>query len=184
LLHTHLHLLQTLRHPIAGTAHGFDLAGSATGSVTVVDEAAVTRMAEAALVASVPAGDRLVPGSTRVDLGEPTVQGQAVRYPVTASAKSVTPVDPAAVRVAVAGKPADEARRALASFGEGTIELWPSWASSVPTYDFRLDVQVVTEGEAGTSPAPSGSPASPAPSVSSAGSAAIPSASASPTAAL
>jgi hypothetical protein len=135
---------------------GFDLAATATGSVTVVDETSVTRMAEAALLASVPAGDRLVPGSTSVDLGEPTVQGQAVRYPVTASAKVVTPLDPADVRAAVAGKPVAQAQQAIAGYGDATISVWPSWVTAVPTYDFRLDVQVVTEGAGGgSSPGPS-----------------------------
>jgi hypothetical protein len=143
---------------------GFDLAATASGSVTVVDEASVSRMAEQALVASVPAGQQLVDGTTRVDLGEPTVEGQAVRYPATAAALVIAPVDPAEVRAAVAGKTVEEARQALVPYGDATLTVWPAWVTTVPTYDFRLDVKVTTESPAGGGPGASPSSAAPSPS--------------------
>ena len=42
----------------------------------------------------------------------------------------------------IMGKTEDEARSALAPFGEVDLDLWPDWVSSVPTLDARVNVEV------------------------------------------
>ena len=140
----------------------FELALSATGSVTVVDPAAVEAVGEARLRAAVPPGYRLVEGSAHVDLGAATAAGEGAGIPVSATARIVREVDPAAIRAAVAGQPVDEARRAVAGYGEVTISTWPAWVTTVPTLDFRLEVTVRAETSGADGPAPSAAPAAPA----------------------
>ncbi len=136
---------------------GFDLSMTATGSVTAVDEASVTALATARLTGSVPAGRQLVDGSVRIDLGEPSVAGQVVRFPVSATAELTRPVDPVAVRRAVAGRTLEAARAAAAAFGDATVTVWPDWVTTVTTLDFRLAVDVRTDLP-GSSPGPSPGP--------------------------
>ncbi len=137
----------------------FDLAFSATGSLTVVDPAAVRAVGEERLRTAVPPGYELVPGSSRVELDAPEASGVAAAFPVSATARVVRQVDEAAIRREVAGRSLDEARRALAGYGEVTIRAWPAWVTTLPTFDFRLDVTVRTEadGPAGSPPG-SGAP--------------------------
>ncbi len=137
----------------------FELGLTATGSVTAVDIDAVRALAEQRLRETIPPGDELVGDSVQVDLGEPAVSGEAITFPVTAGAFVVPPVDAKQVRLAVSGRPVDEARRTLAEYGDATITVWPGWVSSIPTYDFRVEVTVRTEtpaagGPGGVSPAP------------------------------
>jgi hypothetical protein len=76
----------------------------------------------------------------------------------------IQPVDAEEVRQAVAGKSVEEARAALVPYGDATITVWPDWVTTVPTYDFRLQVTVTTElpqPSPGASAGPAGS-ASPA----------------------
>ena len=138
---------------------GFDLAATATGSVTAVDEASVTALAAARLAGSVPTGRELVEGSTRVDVGEPSVAGQAIRFPVSATAEMTRPVDVGEIRRAVAGRTLAAAREAAAAFGDATISVWPAWVTTIPTLDFRLAVDVRTDVPGpGPGPSPGMSP--------------------------
>ncbi len=137
----------------------FDLALSATGSVTVVDPAAVQAAGEARLRAAVPSGYQLVDGSSRVELGAPAASGDQAVFPVSAAARIVREVDVGVIRREVAGRSVDEARRILAGYGEVTISTWPGWVTTLPTFDFRLEVTVRAEAASPTSPGlPAGSP--------------------------
>lgn len=141
-------------------ASTFDLALSSTGSVTTFDQATLTSLAEQRLRERVPAGSQFVDGSVKVSIGQPVAEGQSATVQVTASAQAVPPVDVAVVRRQVEGLGADDARRALAGLGDVTVSLWPFWVSTVPTYDFRVDVRVTSAPSgtsAGSTPAPTGS---------------------------
>ncbi|HEY3523151.1 MAG TPA: baseplate J/gp47 family protein [Candidatus Limnocylindrales bacterium] len=140
----------------------FDLTLTATGSLVAVDEAPIQTIGAARLAASVRTHRTLVADSVTVRTGKPTVSGEVVTFPVEASATQVAQLDAAALREAIRGRPIDEARRTLASYGDVSISTWPDWVSSVPTIDQRLDVQVTpppspSPRPAGATPAPSGS---------------------------
>jgi hypothetical protein len=145
----------------------FTLAASATGTAIAVDETPVTSVAEARLRAQVPPGYDLVAGSVNVQVGTPTVNGAVVTFPTTATASQVQRLDPAALEAEVRGLPVDQARETLAKYGTVTITTWPDWVSSIPTYDFRVDLTVeATAPVESASPGASGSgaPSSPSPS--------------------
>ena len=137
----------------------FDLGATATGTVVTVDQAPILALGEARLAAAVPGGRDLVAGSAVVTVGPGTVDGQRVRFSVTARAASSPRVDEAALRAQLKGRSPADAREILAPYGDATVTLWPSWATTIPTFDARLDLRV--EGLAGLSPtpAPSGSTA-------------------------
>ena len=158
----------------------FTLAASATGTATAVDEQPVTSVAEARLRAQVPAGYDLVAGSVNVQIGTPAVNGALVTFPTTSTASQVRRLDPAKLEAEVRGLPVDEAKQALEKYGTVTITTWPDWVSSIPTYDFRVDLTVQPSasvepsspvpssggGSGSSSPPSSASPSSPSPSPS------------------
>ena len=135
----------------------FELEMTSTGTVTSVDESAVTTLAADRMRAAVGSGRRLVDGSIEVTVGAPSVAGEIVMFPVTATAKQVQVLDPKSLAAQVKGKPAGEARRILAAYGEVELSLWPDWVTSVPGIDARIDVHVAATPA--NSPLPSGSPA-------------------------
>ncbi len=136
----------------------FTLAASATGTATAVDEAPVTSVAEARLRAEVPAGYDLVPGSISITTGTPTVNGALVTFPTTATASQTKQLDAAQLEAEVRGLPVDQAKEVLGKYGMVTITTWPDWVSSIPTYDFRVELTV--------QPVPSPAPSSTAPASS------------------
>ena len=38
------------------------------------------------------------------------------------------------------GKPLDQAREILATYGEAQLNVWPDWVGTVPTLDTRVEV--------------------------------------------
>ncbi|HEY6058863.1 MAG TPA: hypothetical protein VIV06_12590 [Candidatus Limnocylindrales bacterium] len=147
----------------------FALSSTASGSVTAVDEQAVKALARQRLLANVSADRDLVDGSIEVELGEPSVSGQAVAFPVTARASEIRRLDAVALREAIKGRSLSEARLILEQYGDARIVPWPDWVTTIPSLDFRLDVHVTAipaaTGGGGTGIAPAGSPAtSPVPS--------------------
>jgi hypothetical protein len=135
----------------------FDLGLTATGSVIAADPAPVAAIGEERLRANVAAGRELVEGSTRVEVGEGTVVGGQVSFPVTASAAQVGTLDPGQLEALIRGKPLDEARSLLSDFGQVELTVWPEWVTTVPTLDARVDVR--TERPIGvTSASPSPTP--------------------------
>ena len=93
----------------------------------------------------VSADRSLVKGSVDVRVGTPRVDGSAVLFPVTARAADVNAPDAVAIRKMVKGLAVDEVRERLRDYGDATVDVWPGWVSSITTYDFRLDVRVVSD---------------------------------------
>jgi hypothetical protein len=143
----------------------FDLACTGTGTVTVADMASVKALGERRVKAAVKTGYVLVETSVTTELGTPIAQGSAVVVPVTVRATQVPIVDPNVIRAGVKGKSLDEARAFAASYGTSEISISPSWASTMPAFDFRIDVQLVLpEGAAASgsaSPEPTARPIQP-----------------------
>ncbi|MDO8484952.1 MAG: baseplate J/gp47 family protein, partial [Candidatus Limnocylindrales bacterium] len=134
----------------------FELELIATGTVVTVNPAPVTQIAEELLRATVEPGHELVAGSIDVEVGEPVVSGQSVAFSATATGEQVAILDPDDLRKLVLGKPLDDAREILASYGDVELTAWPEWVGSVPTLADRVDVRI----EAGVpveTPAPTGS---------------------------
>ncbi|HEX7471954.1 MAG TPA: baseplate J/gp47 family protein [Candidatus Limnocylindrales bacterium] len=150
-------------------AKSFSLAASATGQVTAVDEAAVSALATDRLRASVAAGHDLVKDSLVVTVGPGKAQGADIVFSVKATAQQVRRVVAADLREAIRGRPLVEARTTLEAYGTTTIDLWPGFVSTIPNYDFRIDLTVRDEvpvESAGPGPGSSGASASPSPSAS------------------
>lgn len=124
----------------------FDLALTGEGSVLAVDEAPISEIGAALVRASVAPDHVLVDGSIRVEVGEPVVEGTEIRFPVAASGRQTVVVDADALRAAIKGRPVEEARRLLETYGRATVEVWPDWVTTIPTLDWRLEVLVGPEG--------------------------------------
>lgn len=132
---------------LVGTeAAEFELELTGEGSVLAVDEAPIAGIAEARVRGSVGEGSAFVEGSLQVEVGNPVVEAETVRFPVTASGRQTVVVDAATIRAAIKGRPIEEARRLLARFGEVTIEVWPDWVTTIPSLDARLEVLVGPAG--------------------------------------
>lgn len=138
----------------------FDLEARAAGEVTTVDESSVTVIAEDRLADAVGPDQELIPGSGRVDVGDPVVEGAVVVFPARATGQQIARLDPAELEALVLGKTPEEAVILLAPYGTAVVELTPDWAATIPTYDFR--VQVVVVGQEPDSPQ-DGDDASPSP---------------------
>jgi len=130
----------------------FALGVTATGTIVTVDQAPILALGEARLAAAVPADRDMVAGSALVTIGLGTVDGQRVRFGVTALAETAPRVDESALRTQLKGRSAAEAQAILAPYGDATVKLWPGWATKIPTFDARVDLRV--EGVAGVSPTP------------------------------
>jgi hypothetical protein len=130
----------------------FDLGVTATGTIVTVAQAPILALGEARLAAAVPADRDMVAGSALVTVGPGTVDGQRVRFGVTARAESAPRVDESALRTQLKGRSPTEARAILGAYGDATVTLWPGWATRIPTFDARVDLRV--EGVAGVSPTP------------------------------
>jgi hypothetical protein len=130
----------------------FDLGVTATGTIVTVDQAPIRTLGAARLAAAVPAGHDMVAGSADVTVGLGTVDGQVVRFGVTARAESAPRVDESVLRTQLKGRSTAEAQAILAPYGTATVELWPGWVTTIPTFDARVDLRVA--GVAGVSPTP------------------------------
>jgi hypothetical protein len=137
----------------------FTLGLSATGTVLAVDPSPVKAIAEAQVARSIGPGNRLVAGSTRVDVGDPVVTEGLIDFPVTASAKQVRPLDASSLERQVLGLSEADARRVLEPYGKVAISLWPGWVSSVPTLEQRVTLSVADPVDVSPGASPSGSAA-------------------------
>jgi len=133
----------------------FDLGVTSTGTVVTVDQAPILALGAARLAAAVPAGSDMVAGSAQVTVGSGTVDGQRVHFGVTARGESVPRVDQAALRTQLLGRSPADARAILAAYGDAAVTLWPGWATTIPTLDARVELQVESQAGASSSPAPS-----------------------------
>jgi hypothetical protein len=129
----------------------FELGATAEGSVLGVDSSPIERLAEDRIAAQVDEGWTLDGDSTTVDLGEPTVLGEVISFPVTVGAIQVRDVDEAALLAQVRGLVLAQARSRLEAYGDVSISLWPDWVTSVPTNGDRIDFSL---GEPQPAPSP------------------------------
>ena len=120
----------------------FELGLSADGTVIAVDEGPVSSLAEPKIQAAVSPGHELVPGSTKVDVGEAIITGQTVSFPVQATAEQIAVLDPEKLKAMVLGKRIDEARAILAPFGQVALSVSPDWTGSVPSFDSRVTLTI------------------------------------------
>jgi hypothetical protein len=125
-----------------------------------VDASPIEAIAAQRLADAVPEGYELVEGSTAVDVGDGTVVGGVISFPVDATARQVRPVDAATLEPLVLGLPKADAEEALAEYGEVSIVLWPGYVTSVPTLGQRVNVVVATpvDPNAGATPTPKPTP--------------------------
>src|SRR5450830_738101 len=165
----------------------FDLACTGTGTATLADMTAVKALGERRVKASVKTGYELVANSVTTELGMPVAQGSAVVVPVTVRATQVLVVDPNVIRAGVKGKSLDEARTFASRYGTVEISVSPGWASTMPSFDFRIDIQLVapsidagSSASPGASVAPSGSITASNPPVTGRGGSASPPAASTP----
>lgn len=135
----------------------FQLSCTATGTAEVADLGNVTSLAERRVEAMVGDGFSLVDGSVQTALGTPSVENGTVTVPVTARASEVRQVSVDGVRSKLLGMSLSDARDYLAGLGTASISMSPSWADTMPSFDFRIDVRIV-EPSALPSPTPSASP--------------------------
>ena len=137
----------------------FDLTCSATGTATIADLSNVKNLAERRIKALLASGYTLDESSVRAELGTPTVSDGGVSVPVTARASQVRRVTVDQLRAGITGKKLRDAQAYLKGFGKTTISLSPSWADMMPSFDFRIDIQLVTPTPSpAATPSPSGSP--------------------------
>jgi hypothetical protein len=133
----------------------FEIGLTASGTVLSVDPGPVTAIADELLRATVEDGHQLVAGSIQVDVGAPVVSDQTVAFSATATGQQIAVLDADQLRALVIGKPLDEARAALAPFGDVELTAWPDWVGSVPTIEDRVELQI-RQGAEVESSAPQG----------------------------
>jgi hypothetical protein len=139
----------------------FQLTAQATGTATEADTASVRSLAESRITSKVQSGYILVDGSVNTSMGAPTAHGSVVSIPVTANAAEAATVSVDVLKANIEGKSVKDARAYLLQFGDATISLSPWWASSVPAYDFRIDLTLVApNSHPGSSPSPVKTPGS------------------------
>jgi hypothetical protein len=97
-------------------------------------------------------GWSLADGSTIVDPGDPTVIGETISFPVSATATEVRDVDRDALLAQIRGLGAPQARVQLEAYGDVSISLWPDWVTTIPTNGDRVDF---TLGDPRPAPSPS-----------------------------
>ena len=133
----------------------FQLAAAATGTATESDIANVRSLGESRITSRVQPGYILVDGSLTTTIGAPTTDGAIVSIPVTANATEAATVSVDVLKANIEGKSVEDARAYLLQFGDATVSLAPWWASTVPTYDFRIDLTLVAPSpHAGSSQSP------------------------------
>jgi len=137
----------------------FTLSLSGSGSAQAVDASPIEAIAAQRLEEAIGDGYVLVDGSTTIDIGEGSVMGGVITFPVDGSAKQVRPLDPAALEQGVLGLSKADAEEALAEYGDVAVVLWPGFVTSVPTIDGRVTLVVApaVDPDAG-SPTPSPRP--------------------------
>ncbi|HEX5465447.1 MAG TPA: baseplate J/gp47 family protein [Candidatus Limnocylindrales bacterium] len=144
---------------VVGTAkEDFTLTVSATATATAVDKSQLAPLAESKLKAQVPAGYQLFSDSISSTVGQGTVVGDTVSFPVQATAQMWKPVDTAHLLDSIKGKTIPAAKAALAPLGEVAISAWPSWVTTIPTLDQRLSLTVAAPVRPSASPGSGGSP--------------------------
>ncbi|HET7728113.1 MAG TPA: baseplate J/gp47 family protein [Candidatus Limnocylindrales bacterium] len=142
----------------------FTLEATATGTLLAVDEAPLEGIVLSRIDAQVSPDHELVSGSIRPTVGEGVVSGGVVTFTLSAEASETAILDPAAIEAQVRGRPVAEAERQLADLGDVSVEAWPDFVTTVPTFDERVEVVIAPPaGEGASGGAPDGT-AEPVPS--------------------
>jgi hypothetical protein len=118
----------------------FDLAATASGTVVAVDTAPVQTVAEARITSSVDPGYALIDGSGHFEPAPAEIVDGIITFPAVVTAREVLVLDTAAIKAEIMGKPIDQARQILATYGESQLTVWPDWVGTVPTLDSRVEV--------------------------------------------
>jgi hypothetical protein len=137
----------------------FQLDCQATGTATMADMTSVVALAERRARAAVRTGYALVESSVTTNVGATITQGSALVVPVTIQAVQVPDVDADQLKAGVIGKSLDEARSFLSQYGQVEISVSPDWSSTMPSFDFRIDLRVIVpKVEPSASPSAAGEP--------------------------
>jgi hypothetical protein len=128
----------------------FALGMKGTGTVIAVDQSLVTTLAANRIRDAAATGSTVVDGSVQTELGQPSVEGESIVFPVIARASQARIVDKPSLVSLIKGKPIPQARAALEPFGDVQLSVWPAWVTSIPTIDARIELEVA----AAASPAP------------------------------
>jgi hypothetical protein len=140
---------KTLGAPVFGVEPGtlvgqevetFDLSATNSGTVVAVDTSPVQAVAEANIDSSVTPGYVLVEGSGHVDPAPAEISDGVITFPVVVTAREVLVLDPDAIEREIMGKPLDQAREILATYGQADLKVWPDWVGTVPTIESRVEV--------------------------------------------
>jgi len=97
-------------------------------------------VAEARITSSVDPGYALIDGSGHFDPAPAEIVEGVITFPAVVTAREVLIVDTAAIKAEIMGKPIDQARQILATYGESQLTVWPDWVGTVPTLDSRVEV--------------------------------------------
>ncbi len=137
----------------------FELQCAATGTATMADMTSVLALAERRARAAVRAGYAVVESSLTTKVGETVAQGSALVVPVTVQGLQVRNVSSDALRAEVVGKSLAEAKSILSPYGAVEISVLPDWSSTLPSFDFRIDLRLIAPAvEPSGSPPASGEP--------------------------
>jgi hypothetical protein len=129
---------------LVGTdAADFELGLTATGTVLGVDPGPLDALAEARLNGEIDEGWRVADGSIDVTVGEPSVFGESVTFPVTVRATQVRVVDRETVIAEARGLLLADARARLEAYGDVEISLWPDWVTNVPDDPSKVAVTIL-----------------------------------------
>ena len=118
----------------------FELKVTSSGTVVAVDTAPVQTVAEARIQSSVSPGYTFIDGSGQVDPAPAEISNGVITFPVVVTARQVIVLDLDAIKQEIMGKPLDQAREILATYGEAQLNVWPDWVGTVPTLDTRVEV--------------------------------------------
>ena len=105
-----------------------------------VDTAPVQAVAEARITSNVDPGYALIDGSSHFDPAPAEIVEGIITFPAVVTAREVLVIDTAAIKAEIMGKPIDQARQILATYGESELTVWPDWVGTVPTLDSRVEV--------------------------------------------
>jgi hypothetical protein len=140
---------KTLGNPVYGVdpatlvgqeVETFDLSATASGTVVAVDTSPVQEVAEAHIASSVDPGYELIAGSGQVVPAPAEISDGVITFPVVVTARQVLTLDPDAIEAEIMGKPLEQARQILDTYGESQLTVWPDWVGTVPTIESRVDV--------------------------------------------
>jgi hypothetical protein len=135
-----------------------EIGGSLAYDRLSVERATIIERAEEQLAAdpsAMPPGHDLLPAATQVTIGAPRVEGDLLMVAVSVTGASAPRADPDGVLERVRGRSHAEAVAALGDLGEVSVELWPDWVTSVPQFDWRIDLRLHSVPN---EPGPSASP--------------------------